>query len=51
MRAPRAWEQAILRFVNTVVGFVAGIATAWFGLRVVRPRIQGPAPVDQPQHR
>jgi uncharacterized membrane protein YccC len=35
-----AWEQPILRFVDTVVGVVVGIAAAWFGLRVIRPRIQ-----------
>jgi uncharacterized membrane protein YccC len=34
-----AWQQPILRFVDTVVGVAVGIGAAWIGLRVIRPRI------------
>ena len=35
-----AWEQPILRFIDTVVGVVVGVAAAWFGLRVIHPRMR-----------
>ena len=31
-----AWQQPILRFADTVIG----VAAAWVGLRVIRPRTQ-----------
>jgi len=34
-----AWEQPILRFVDTFIGVAIGVATAWLTLRVIRPRI------------
>jgi uncharacterized membrane protein YccC len=40
-----AWQQPILRFVDTVVGVVVGILAAWLALRIIRPRLplgQGP---------
>jgi len=37
--APR-WHQPILRFADTVIGVAIGIAAAWIGLRMIRPRIQ-----------
>jgi uncharacterized membrane protein YccC len=42
-----AWQQPILRFVDTVVGVVVGIVAAWLALRIIRPRLpqgqsQGP---------
>jgi uncharacterized membrane protein YccC len=41
--SPRdAWEQPILRFFDTLIGVAIGVAAAWLGLRVLRPRI-GPA--------
>jgi uncharacterized membrane protein YccC len=40
-----AWEQPILRFVDTFIGVAIGVATAWLTLRVIRPRIgQGRQP-------
>jgi uncharacterized membrane protein YccC len=33
-----AWRQPILRFADTVIGVGVGIAVAWVGLRVIRPR-------------
>jgi uncharacterized membrane protein YccC len=35
-----AWEQPILRFVDTLIGVAVGIAAAWIGLRLIRPRIE-----------
>jgi uncharacterized membrane protein YccC len=35
-----AWHQPILRFADTVVGVAVGVAAAWAGLRVIRPRAQ-----------
>jgi uncharacterized membrane protein YccC len=32
-----AWEQPILRFADTVVGVIVGMATAWLVLRATRP--------------
>jgi uncharacterized membrane protein YccC len=38
--SPRdAWEQPILRFFDTLIGVVIGVAAAWVVLRVIRPRI------------
>jgi uncharacterized membrane protein YccC len=38
--SPRdAWEQPILRFVDTLIGVVIGVAAAWLTLRVLQPRI------------
>lgn len=34
-----AWQEPILRFTDTVVGVAVGVATAWVGLRVIRPRL------------
>jgi uncharacterized membrane protein YccC len=34
-----AWQQPILRFADTVIGVVVGLAAAWLGVRVIRPRI------------
>jgi uncharacterized membrane protein YccC len=34
-----AWQQPILRFVDTVVGVAVGVGAAWVGVRVIRPRI------------
>jgi uncharacterized membrane protein YccC len=39
-----AWEQPILRFVDTVVGVAIGVASAWFDLNVIRPRLPGARP-------
>jgi uncharacterized membrane protein YccC len=36
-----AWQQPILRFADTVIGVIAGVAAAWIGLRVIRPRLPG----------
>ena len=35
-----AWEQPILRFVDTLIGVAAGVLAAWIGLRLLRPRIE-----------
>jgi uncharacterized membrane protein YccC len=35
-----AWEQPILRFADTFIGVAVGIAAAWIGLRLIRPRIE-----------
>jgi uncharacterized membrane protein YccC len=35
-----AWQQPILRFVDTVIGVAIGIVAAWVGIRVIRPRIE-----------
>jgi uncharacterized membrane protein YccC len=32
-----AWEQPILRFADTAVGVMVGVATAWLVLRATRP--------------
>lgn len=42
-----AWEQPILRFFDTLIGVAIGVAVAWLGLRVIRPRI---GPPRQPGH-
>jgi uncharacterized membrane protein YgaE (UPF0421/DUF939 family) len=34
-----AWQQPILRFADTVIGVAVGLAAAWIGLRVLRPRL------------
>jgi uncharacterized membrane protein YccC len=36
----QAWRQPILRFGDTVIGVAVGLAAAWIGLRVIRPRIE-----------
>ena len=33
-----AWQQPILRLADTVIGVAVGVAAAWVGLRVIRPR-------------
>jgi uncharacterized membrane protein YccC len=39
--SPRdAWEQPILRFFDTLIGVVIGVAAAWVTLRVLHPRIR-----------
>jgi uncharacterized membrane protein YccC len=35
-----AWEQPILRFVDTLIGVAIGVAAAWIGVRLLRPRIE-----------
>jgi uncharacterized membrane protein YccC len=35
-----AWEQPILRLADTLVGVAVGVAAAWIGLRLIRPRIE-----------
>jgi uncharacterized membrane protein YccC len=35
-----AWQQPILRFVDTVIGVGVGIGAAWIELRLIRPRIE-----------
>jgi uncharacterized membrane protein YccC len=35
-----AWEQPILRFVDTLIGVAVGVAAAWIGLRLLRPRVE-----------
>jgi uncharacterized membrane protein YccC len=39
-----AWQQPILRLVDTIVGVAVGLAFAWAELRVIRPRLR----LDQP---
>lgn len=34
-----AWQQPILRFVDTVIGVAIGLGAAWLGLRVIRGRL------------
>ena len=34
-----AWQQPILRFIDTVAGVVVGVLAAWLGLRIIRPRL------------
>ena len=34
-----AWQQPILRLADTVIGVAVGIAAAWIGLRLLRPRL------------
>jgi uncharacterized membrane protein YccC len=37
--SPRdAWEQPILRLADTIIGVAIGVAAAWIGLRVLRPK-------------
>jgi Fusaric acid resistance protein-like len=33
-----AWQQPILRFIDTVVGVAVGVAAAWLGMRVIRQK-------------
>jgi uncharacterized membrane protein YccC len=40
-----AWEQPILRFFDTLIGVLIGVATAWVTLRVLHPRV---APAARP---
>jgi uncharacterized membrane protein YccC len=48
--SPRdAWEQPILRFFDTLIGVVIGVAAAWVGLRVIRPRIEAARRPGQPE--
>jgi uncharacterized membrane protein YccC len=35
-----AWEQPILRFVDTLIGVAIGVAVAWIGMRLLRARIE-----------
>jgi len=34
-----AWRQPILRLADTIVGVAVGVAAAWIGLRLIRPRL------------
>lgn len=34
-----AWAQPILRLADTIVGVAVGVAAAWIGLRLIRPRL------------
>jgi len=48
--SPRdAWEQPILRFVDTLIGVVIGVAAAWLTLRVLHPRIAPRPPQASPE--
>ena len=42
-----AWQQPLLRFGDTLIGVVVGVAAAWLGLRVVR-QVQRHAPGNAP---
>jgi uncharacterized membrane protein YccC len=33
-----AWQQPILRFIDTVIGVGVGVAAAWLSVRVLRPQ-------------
>ncbi|GAA1266062.1 hypothetical protein GCM10009609_31590 [Pseudonocardia aurantiaca] len=33
-----AWQQPILRFIDTVIGVVVGMAAAWLSVRAIRPQ-------------
>jgi uncharacterized membrane protein YccC len=45
-----AWQEPILRFADTIVGVVVGVATAWVGLRIIRPRlVRTPGPAMPPR--
>jgi uncharacterized membrane protein YccC len=37
-----SWQQPILRLADTVIGVAAGLAAAWLGRRVIRPRLEPP---------
>jgi Fusaric acid resistance protein-like len=44
-----AWEQPILRLVDTVIGVAVGVGSAWLDLTVIRPRVPGlPSPSPGP---
>jgi hypothetical protein len=34
------WQQPILRFADTFIRVAVGVAAAWIGLRLIRPRIR-----------
>jgi uncharacterized membrane protein YccC len=34
------WQQPILRLVDTVIGVVVGVGTAWLSLKLVHPRLR-----------
>lgn len=34
------WQQPILRLVDTLIGVVVGVGTAWLSLKLVHPRIR-----------
>jgi hypothetical protein len=34
-----AWAEPILRLADTIVGVAVGVAAAWIGLRLIRPRL------------
>lgn len=36
-----AWQQPVLRLVDTFAGVVVGVAAAWIDLRLIRPRLTG----------
>jgi uncharacterized membrane protein YccC len=38
-----AWEQPILRFMDTAIGVVIGVAAAWLGVRLTRRLTGAPA--------
>lgn len=35
-----AWQEPILRLIDTLIGVAIGVAASWIGLRLIRPRIQ-----------
>jgi len=37
-----AWRLPFLRLADTIIGVAVGIAAAWAGLRVLRPRLNSP---------
>ncbi|GIF70090.1 hypothetical protein Ais01nite_81250 [Asanoa ishikariensis] len=34
------WQQPILRFIDTVIGVVIGVGTAWLSLKLVHPHLR-----------
>ena len=45
-----AWEQPILRFADTVVGVIVGVATAWLVLRATHPDDRAGPPGSSSSH-
>src|SRR5450755_704774 len=45
-----AWEQPILRFADTVVGVIVGMATAWLVLRATHPTDGAGPPSNSTSH-
>jgi uncharacterized membrane protein YccC len=49
--SPRdAWQLPLLRLADTIIGVAVGVAAAWAGLRVLRPRLDNrPASGSRPR--